>query len=370
MPSPPRKSGVVLMPGATPTPDHERAVHQSLAIRIATLLGTRFLDEDEHRDAGDCNLYYLPADTLIDPHTWREQYGVAGIDDFFGGLVSQPFMTTKAISHPRVPGGTAPVGWADAFATQAGDALLDGHTVFSLEDARTAAALLLTDAPLRLKPVRATAGRGQTIIRDCQELDLVLNHLDEEEIRLWGLVLEQNLTEVRTYSVGQVQVAGVTASYHGTQHLTEDHRGELVYGGSQLVIVRGDYPRLLALDLDDDTRLAINQARRYEQAARAAFPGFIASRRNYDVARGLDFRGQPRSGVLEQSWRVGGASSAEILALEAFAADPALDCVQASTHEVFDNSPIPADATLFYQGEDTELGRLSKYARISDYEHP
>lgn len=370
MPSTPRKSGVVLLPGATPTPDHERVVHEGLAKRIATLLGTRFLAEDERQGVPDHELYYLPADTLIDPQAWRQRCGITCADDFFGGLVSQPFMITKAISHPRVEGGAAPAGWADAFAAHAGDALLDGHTVFDLEDARKAAAHLLKEAPLRLKPVRATAGRGQTIIRDSQELDSVLNHLNDEEIRLWGLVLEQNLTEVRTYSVGQVQVAGITASYHGTQQLTEDHRGELVYGGSDLVVVRGGYEQLLALPLDDDTRLAVDQARRYEQAARNAFPGFVASRRNYDVARGLDHRGRPRSGVLEQSWRVGGASSAEILALQAFAADPALTCVQASTHEVFDNSPIPADATLFYQGDDTELGRLSKYARIRDYERP
>ncbi|WP_455926243.1 DUF3182 family protein [Pseudomonas putida] len=368
MPSLPRKSGVALLPGTKPTPEHERVVHHHLAVRIATLLGTQCLEEDERQGVAAQDLYYLPADTLIDPQAWRQQCGITTADDFFGGLVSQPFMITKAISHPCVPGGACPQGWTDAFATQAGDALLDGLTAFSLDDARAAAKLLLKTAPLRLKPVRATAGRGQTIIRDSQELDLVLNHMDEDEIRVWGLVLEQNLTEVRTYSVGQVRIAGITASYHGTQQLTTDHRGELVYGGSELVVVRGDYPQLLALDLEDDTRLAITQARRYEQAALAAFPGFLASRRNYDVARGLDHRGQPRSGVLEQSWRVGGASSAEVLALQAFAADPHLQCIQASTHEVFDNSPIPADATLFYQGEDSELGRLSKYARIRDYE--
>ncbi|WAH55278.1 DUF3182 family protein [Pseudomonas silvicola] len=370
MPHSPSKSGVVLLPGATPTPEHERVVQQALAVRIAALLGTRFVQDDERQAMAGQPLYYLPATTLIDPADCSQRHGIQCIDDFFGGLVSQPFMATKAISHPRVPGGRCPAGWADAFAEEAGDALLDGYTVFSLADARKAAGLLLKDAPLRLKPVRATAGRGQTIIRDIQELDLVLPHLDEDEIKVWGLVLEQNLTEVRTYSVGQVQVAGLMASYHGTQQLTEDHRGELVYGGSHLVVVRGGYDRLLALELDDDTRHAVTQARRYEQAALNALPGFIASRRNYDVARGLDHQGQVRSGVLEQSWRVGGASSAEVLALQAFAADPTLDCVQASTHEVFDNSPIPADATLFYQGDDSELGRLSKYARIRDHEYP
>ena len=45
---------------------------------------------------------------------------------------------------------------------------------------------------------------------------------------------------------------------------------------------------------------------------------FFASRRNYDVVAGLDARGQRRCGVLEQSWRVGGASPAELVALAAF----------------------------------------------------
>lgn len=107
----------------------------------------------------------------------------------------------------------------------------------------------------------------------------------------------------------------------------------------------------------------------YEQAAERHFPGFVASRRNYDIARGTTASGQPCSGVLEQSWRLGGASSAELLALQAFADDPALQQVRASTHEVFGSADLPADATLFYQGNDSELGQLSKFARIREHGH-
>ncbi|MNG37774.1 hypothetical protein D3C84_1252280 [compost metagenome] len=74
--------------------------------------------------------------------------------------------------------------------------------------------------------------------------------------------------------------------------------------------------------------------------------------------------------MLEQSWRIGGASSAEILALQAFAADPALTRLRASTHEVFGTPDLPADATIFYKGVDSELGRVCKYARLRDYDHP
>jgi hypothetical protein len=66
---------------------------------------------------------------------------------------------------------------------------------------------------------------------------------------------------------------------------------------------------------------------------------------------------------------LGGASSAELLALQAFADDPALQRVRASTHEIFGTPNLPTDATLFYQGNDSELGQFCKYARIREYGH-
>lgn len=360
------KHGVLLLDTREHTPEHERAVHRKLAEHLAALLRTDVVDQPA--DEQD-NLYYLPTTTLIDPQRYREQ-GIASIADFFGGLVTHPYMATKAISHPLPASATFPLGWTDDFARRASDALLKGYTVFSREDALAAAALLLREGELRLKPVRATAGRGQKVIHSLEVLEGELQQMDPDELAVWGLVLEENLSEVETFSVGQALVAGITCSYYGVQHCTRDHQGETVYGGSDLVLVRGDYDALLQLPLEEPLRLAITQARTYEQAAIAAFPGFLASRRNYDVARGLSGAGQVRSGVLEQSWRIGGASSAELLALRAFAEDPALRRVRASTHEVFGDAVLPADATLFYQGDDREVGRICKYARIRDYDHP
>jgi len=42
-------------------------------------------------------------------------------------------------------------------------------------------------------------------------------------------VLEEELGDVTTYSVGQVRVAGLVASYCGTQSLTTDNSGATVY---------------------------------------------------------------------------------------------------------------------------------------------
>lgn len=38
--------------------------------------------------------------------------------------------------------------------------------------------------------------------------------MDDQDLALWGLVLEEDLSDVQTFSVGQVRVAGLTCSYH------------------------------------------------------------------------------------------------------------------------------------------------------------
>ncbi len=361
------KTAVVLLDTREHTPEHEHSVHLKLAQGLAQLLGCETVLSDlppsQHEQC-----YYLPTETLIDPQRYTA-LGIHSARDLFGGLVSHPYMATKAISHPLPANASFPPGWTDDFARQASDALLCGYTVFSKSDARRAAQLLLRDGPVRIKPVLSRAGRGQKAISELDGLEPLLASMDDKDLALWGLVLEEDLSDIQTFSVGQVQVAGHTCSYHGTQQLTRDHQGEEVYGGSELVVVRGDYHALLQLALEDHVRLAISQAMIYEEAAEQHFPGFIASRRNYDIARGSNGQGRLRSGVLEQSWRVGGASSAELLALQAFADDPALQQVCASTHEVFGQLELPTDATLFYQGNDSELGQLSKFARIRHYEY-
>lgn len=360
-------TAVVLLDTREHTPDHEHATHLKLVERLAQLLGIAHAQPDVPPVAAD-HFYYVPTETLIEPQRYQP-LGIQDERDLFGGMVSHPYMATKAISHPLPANGSFPPGWTDAFAQQASDALLKGYTVFSKDDARCAAQLLLPEGAVRIKPVQATAGRGQQVIEQLDQLEPLLADMDEQTLALWGLVLEENLDDVETFSVGQVRVAGLTCSYHGSQRLTQDHQGTEVYGGSDLVVVRGDYHALLQLPLEDTVRLAVNQAMTYEHAAEQHFPGFFASRRNYDIARGLDPHNHRRSGVLEQSWRLGGASSAEILALQAFADDPALQRVNASSHEVFGMPELPADATLFYQGNDSELGHFSKYARIREHDH-
>ncbi|WP_394558288.1 DUF3182 family protein [Aquipseudomonas alcaligenes] len=358
-------SGVLLLP-AEDVSHHELAVQQMLGRKIAALLGCRFLDEQDAQRHAEGRYYWLPSETLIGRQRCAE-LGIGGPEDFFGGAVDEPFMSTKAISHPLIEHARRiPAGWSRAFSERVAEAILGGYSAFDLDDARRAGRRLLQQGPLRLKPVRGKAGRGQQVIHDDRALDAALADQDAGEVATWGLVLEENLSEVLTYSVGQVQVAGLLASYYGSQRLTVDNAGLEVYGGSDLTLVRGDYAALMRLEMPEAMHLAVSRAQLYEKAALDAF-GLLASRRNYDVAQGVDSHGRQRCGVLEQSWRVGGASAAEIFALEAFAADPQLCSLRASTYECYGASLPPDDAQLLYQGEEPDIGLLGKYVKVEPY---
>src|SRR5215204_3193923 len=211
----------------------------------------------------------------------------------FGGVVPYSFVATKAITDPLVePDLAAPAGWSDDLGRRMQDAVLFGFSAFSLEDARRTGVRLLEHGPARVKPVRETGGLGQTIVADAAALEQALAFVDPAEVSRDGVVIEENLTEVTTYSVGQVRVADLEATYYGMQRLTPDHRGAAVFGGSDLVIARGGFEALLALDLSEAARRAIAQARTYDAVAAESFPGMILSRRNYDAARGLDAHGR------------------------------------------------------------------------------
>lgn len=350
---------------------HEKVTRAGIAQRLAVLKGYAFAGDGEAAQAHAGPVYLVPSDTLVGVEAARV-LGVRGEDDLFGGVAPHRFVATKAITHGLVePGSAAPEGWSPAFADAVREVVLRGFTVFASADARQAGARLLERGAVRVKPVHATGGTGQSVARDAAALDAILAAMDEAELAEHGLVLEENLTEVTTYSVGQVRVADLLATYYGTQRLTPGNDGVEVYGGSELVVVRGGFEALLGLSLPETAREAVAQARAYDDAAAACFPGLLLSRRNYDVARGLDAAGQTRSGVLEQSWRLGGASGAEIAALEAFRADPALQVVRAATVELYGEGIVPPPhATVYFQGNDEKVGPITKYAVLEAHDDP
>lgn len=348
--------------------DHDRATRAVIARRIAALQDLDYAGEYDSAAHYPGRVYFVPSDTLVGTEL-VSQLGIRNARDLLGGVVPSPIIATKAITHPLVePDAPAPEGWCSTFPEKVRDAVLAGFSIFTPEQAHEAGKRLFRHGPVRIKPVQSTGGRGQKVVWSVSELDSAIADIGPGELEA-GIVLEENLDPVTTSSVGQILVGDLTAAYFGSQRLTMDNGGYEVYGGSDIVVAKGTLERLLSLDLPNDMRIAVAQAQVYD-AATACLPGMFASRRNYDVAQGLDGAGRRRSGVLEQSWRIGGATGAEIAALEAFRADPALHIVRASTHEIYGESgPPPPHATLYFRGVDTRVGPLTKFALVEAHDN-
>jgi len=347
---------------------HEMATQGTLAERIAAVRGDEFGGNYDPARGYDRPLYFVPNDTLVRAEL-DHTLDITDVDDLFGGVVPHAFVATKTITHALLPSATrCPEGWSEEFCRRVHDVVLPGYSAFSRRDALAAGQKLLERGPLRIKKPSGIGGLGQSVVSRVEQLEEELERLDAEELEQIGLVLERNLVQPETRSVGQVRVGEFLATYCGTQRLTTNNRGGEVYGGSELIVVRGDFDDLLQLPLGQQVHVAIAQARTYHAAAMTCFHGMFASRCNYDIAQGVDEEGRWYSGVLEQSWRLGGASGAEVAALEAFRDDPSLPVVRASTTEIYGENPsLPPGATVYFQGNDDKVGPLTKYARLEDY---
>ena len=363
-----RKKLVVAHSVHADAPLHEVETNRALARWLAQILGLKYGGSYDPVLHNGRDLYLLPTQTLVGAAAAR-QLGVKGPEDLWGGYVEHDFICTKAISHGlRNKNARAPQGWSPLFCERVRSVVLDGLSVFSMDDARPAAEHLLYTGPIRIKPIHACAGRGQEVIESLDQFDAILARPEAKALFTEGVVLEQDLDHVITHSVGQSFIGDTVLSYCGDQYLTEDGQGEQVYGGSNLLVVRGDYDDLLELEVPDDVRLAIRQAQVFDRAADEAYPGFYASRRNYDIAQGVDSNGKPRSGVLEQSWRMGGASSAEVAALQSFVNDPGMRAIRVSSVETYTDQPLPADAIEVYRGPAQNSDFLLKYVTVKSYD--
>jgi hypothetical protein len=347
---------------------HECISQHAIARRIAAIKGYDFNGEFDPSCRYEQPLYFVPSDTLVSTGS-LQTLGVMSEHDLFGGVVPFSFVTAKTITHGLPDGyAHAPQGWSSDFARRVRNNVLPGFSAFTISDARNASMQLLKQGKVRIKKASGIGGLGQTVVADADELEACLESLNVEELRQDGVVLEANLMNVATYSVGQTRIADMLATYCGTQRLTANNHGQEVYGGSSLIVVRGDFDTLLRLELDDAMRTGIAQARAYHDAALDCYSGMYVSRANYDVAHGIDEKGQWQSGVLEQSWRIGGASAAELAAMGAFRADPGLNVVRASTTEIYgDNVIVPDGADIHYQGVDDRVGPLTKYSQLENH---
>jgi Protein of unknown function (DUF3182) len=343
---------------------HEKATLFDVAAMIARLKGCEMAGSYDAASNYADTAFFVPDDTLVPDEA--SSLDIRSADDLFGGVVPHPVVKTKAITHRLVSSNAyRSEGWSPVFARRVQNAVLRGYTTFTTQDARVAAARLLTHGAVRVKQALRDGGKDQMVITRIGELDEFLETLSLETIATFGLVLEENLRRVTTLSIGQVTVHGLMIAYHGMQRTVVNNKGEHVYGGSRLVCLRGGWDALDRLPVPPSVRLGVAQARSYDCAANE-FPSFLASRRNYDVGQGLDGEGQWRSGVFEPSWRSGGASTAELAAMTAFANDPSLHVFEASTVKDFGRArAAPRHALIHFEGDDPEEGPILRYTIVT-----
>jgi len=225
---------------------HHQVVLNAGAKAIADIKGYDFGGryDTTHRYSGP--LFFVPDDTLL--LNEASCLGIRSANDLYGGVAPQLFVKTKAITHGLVDcHAERPPGWSSTFAERVQGIVLPGYTVFSRCDARMAARRMLRRGPLRLKKPLSASGRDQTVVTTLSELDAALEKITADEMATYGMVLEENLRHVRTLSVGKVAVGSLRVSYHGTQRIVRDNEGRPVYGGSDLVCVRGGWEALDAL---------------------------------------------------------------------------------------------------------------------------
>ncbi|AVQ08587.1 TPA: DUF3182 family protein [Xanthomonas vasicola pv. zeae] len=345
-----------------PEHGHERATHAWVCSEIARLLGVR--------DAGvagdgviDAGTFHVPDDTLTTAQA--RGFGIHGADDLLGGIVPHAFLATKVIGHPLINDSAARTeGWNQALAASLIPATLPGFTVFSRQDAIHAFEALSGDGGVRLKLPTGVGGNDQWRVADVMQLTQVLDCLPDTYLATHGAVLERNILQPLTHSVGELCVAGIQVAYYGTQCSVPNLDGTDVYGGSALRVFRGSLEALMATALPPLEQRVVEQACRYDRFITAAYPELQISRRNYDVVSGEDAGHVQVCGVLEQSWRIGGATPAELAAVAAFQQDPALQWVTASTHEIYQGEP-PADAQVYYRATQSGPGPRYKYRRVS-----
>lgn len=349
-------------PSAAPIYDHEQAALEHVAQTIAYIRGDEFggcYDRARHRGP----LFHVPEETLLQEEA--RGLGICYPLDFVGGVVADPLARTKAISHGLVDSDACrPPAWPAAFKNEVRSVVLPGYAVFDADDARRAMRRLLAIGPVRLKNPLSSGGGGQRVATTIEELDIFLEQRSVAELAESGLVIEANLHRATTLSVGQVMIGDVTISYHGTQRLASDNSGRTVYGGSDFVCIRGGWTALDLLAMNAEARSLWVQAKVYDSAT-SALAGFMASRRDYDVVQGYDSKGAWRSGVLEASWRSGGASTAEVAAARTFVEDPDCHVVEvAATKRFGKECQAPRGADIHYRGDDPRDGPILRYTVV------
>jgi len=285
----------------------------NVARRIASHLGIEF----DHRpaDGVDRHAFFVPSKTL--PKKAAHALGITTVHDFYGGAVEDLLHVSKSALHSRIrKDSNQPLAYSEKFAAQVADVVLPGFTFFGVDEG-----------------FDESDGAGQDLVTSIGHLRSLLGSLDPYFVSQNGMVLEVNLEDARTTSAGIFYLGGELYSQLARQKDIKMN-GRTLYGGAVMRICRGGFDSLSRCSRGDNhSGLVIEQAGIIHERMGLFDP--LVSRASYDVLQGITSQGEFLSGVTDITYRLGGSSPAEVLALDYFRQNPDI---------VF----IDADVTLDY----------------------
>lgn len=303
---------------------------------------------------------------------------------------------TKVQVHEPFDDAEVPAWFDHRFPEYVRTATLPGYSCFSPGSLAAAAEHMLGEhVRVRLKDPNGASGVGQSTIGTVGEIaptldaiasDVTASHAVDLAgyLARYGYVVEAEIDDVEAWSVTLTRTPdGHYSSFGRLRETTVDtaDRGVIQnYGGTSLVVVRGDPEALTCVPaggavvydpaIDEDIRLApspgvIEAAQCYIEGMRLwEAEGALTTRANVDVVTGRiagrDGSHREIAAAVEDSGRVGGASPAELLGIEALRADPTLSYVVRSSRHGFDDvartyaryaATVPGSRT-FWNGAD------------------
>jgi hypothetical protein len=283
--------------------------NEQIAKAIAKILGVSTVLSGS--GIADDSCYQIPSSTIT--LSEAERRGVRSVDDLYGVAIGVNDIPGSKVSLHRVIG-SSPHGYSRSVANSLTERglVLPGYSVFNIESAQLAfQALHNDDYSVRLKDPRQSDSGGQWVVECETDLLDVLQRLPE--LGTHGVVLESNLSDTSTLSMGSVIIDGVCYSFLARQFDVK-HLGKTRFGGGQVTFYQCELSDL-ADNVDDEyLKVAIEKA----SSAHDVFSQYepIASRFSYDVLTGVASNGNMLSGVSDQTFRVGGYTPAEVLAIE------------------------------------------------------
>lgn len=306
----------------------------SIAQRIARHMGLQYKPSPLFHTTPEESAYIVPGVTL-DTAT-ATQLLIKNETDMYGAAVPNFDMIGKSILHQSVSN-NAPPFYNSAFArtVEQNGLVLPGVTGFSVQDLLDSYRAVGTPSRgLRLKQSNESDGNGQHEIVGIEHLRKLLNAIGELELANHGAIIEPNLEQKKTNSVGFFKLGNDQYVFVADQLNGNTDERDRYLGGENIVVTRGEFQALddLLMRLRDPRQEVVSKAMVFLKHYFEYFPNSITSRLSVDVLSGFHAGFGKLSGITDITGRLGGLCPATILAAQHLQDNPRHEAVAAEVH--------------------------------------